>query len=622
MPSPGYRTMMTRTRTASYSNLERLPLLALELICEHVSSCNSGQRSLFAFSLTSKRCSAAAARERFKQVHIAPQDQQQLEQVLARCNELFQVDERTQYVRRARISGQVTFEAGGVNQYFRDMQLHAWANPDDNDHDEENSFWKSTSLQYFEGSEPACTQANKARGNEAWKPVAQFLASLTGLKDLYWASTDQVPRCILDMLRTNLPGCRLHVHTFSLRSLYQKRGQLHDVDVDEGCFKLKIGVYVAQARRELPAITRSNAFTPPSVAGVLRGKKPSDLAGSFVEYFTGGVGSILPQWLQNWAIHANFKELRSLDLGIRIERQSLQTLTRMAEDGNFKRLQKLSFLGFTDIAGNDADIAFSHLLSVLPPLTSLTDETPSGEEEERSAGSKATFIPILERHGPSLQNFKSQNWFTYEDVQKFRQRCSNLRELHVKLQHTEHDKEDKRIYQVLGSHPRMEKLTVTLYNPYPPDEEGNDLPPGSYNVNKKISPQHLRSAFITRAMDVQRAQSLFQLILAANRAARPGVIPSFRYLKLRSVGDGQPWNDFERLLDWVGRSWVCERRFADIDNGDVIVREIRMRERLQLKESMGEARDERQLWEEIWPEAKGRSDWVDVWHSFPFSLDL
>ncbi|OCK80313.1 hypothetical protein K432DRAFT_382319 [Lepidopterella palustris CBS 459.81] len=654
--------MATPTGTASYSNLERLPLLALELICEYLSSCNSGRRSLFAFSLASKRCCAAAARERFERVHIAPQDRHQLEQVLARCNEIFRVDERTKYVRRARISGQVTFEAESVNQYLRDRQLQVWTDPDDNDHDEENSFSKPTSLMYFRGSAPACTQENRSRANEAWKPAAQFLASCTGLKDLYWASDDQVPRCILDMLRTNLPKCHLHVHTFSLRSLYQERGRLHDVDVDEYALATSPSLYgicvasthldsdgnidyneeaalqiVAGAAPNLRSVCMWHklAGNSPKLLEAMRSPRPP-WQGFFAERAEtpqisqgrlwslsfGGVSSIFHQRLQNWTSHTNFKELRSLDLSIRIDRQSLQTLTRMAEGGIFESLQKLSFLGVTDVAGNDADVAFSHLLSALPPLTSLTDESCNGEEDGRSAGSKVTFIPILERHGPSLKNFKSRNWFPYEDVQKVRQQCPNLRGLHVKLQHTEHDKEDKRMYQVLGSFPLIEKLTITFYNPYPPGEEENDLPIGFYKVNKTFSPQRLRSAFIARAMDVQRAQSIFQLILAANRAARPGVIPSFQHLKLRSVGDEQPWNDFERLLDWVGRSWVCERRFADIDSDDAIVREIGMSERLQLKESMEEAKDERRVWEEIWPEAKGRSDWMDVWHSFPLGQDL
>jgi len=165
--------------------------LALELICDYLSSCDAGRRSLFAFSLASKRCCATAARQHFERVSIAPKDRQQLEQVLALYNEVLQVDERRKHARRARISGQVTFEAESVGQYFREQQLQVWTDPDANDSDGRNSFSKPISLEFFGGSEPVCTPENKSRANEAWKPAAQFLASFSGLEDLYWASTDQ-----------------------------------------------------------------------------------------------------------------------------------------------------------------------------------------------------------------------------------------------------------------------------------------------------------------------------------------------------------------------------------------------------------------------------------------------
>jgi len=186
----------------------------------------------------------------------------------------------------------------------------------------------------------------------------------------------------------------------------------------------------------------------------------------------------------------------------------------------------------------------------------------------------------------------------------------------VKIQATERN-EDRRIYQVLGSFPCIEKLTVILYHPYPQGKEGNLLPMKFYKTHQAFSPQRLRLALISRAMYVQRTRPIFQLILAANCATRPGVIPSLQHLRLRSIGGGQPWNDLQRLLGWVGCSWIFERRFADVDNDDAIVGEIGMSKRLQLMEDLRETNDERRVWEEIWPDAKGRSYWVEIWHSFP-----
>jgi hypothetical protein len=215
------------------SKFEGLPLTVLESICNSLASCDTGRRSLFAFSLASSRCCAAATRQRFERIDIAPKDRHQLDHILSRTKAILHIDERCKCVRRVRISGQATLETEHIDQYFWEQQSCAWTNPDADDCLEQDSFSKRTSLEYFAGSQPACTPEIKSRAHDGWTPLAEFLGSCTGLKDLYWASTDQVPRCILTLLHDKLPKCRLHVHTFSLRSLYQHRNQLHDVDIDE-----------------------------------------------------------------------------------------------------------------------------------------------------------------------------------------------------------------------------------------------------------------------------------------------------------------------------------------------------------------------------------------------------
>jgi hypothetical protein len=118
---------------------------------------------------------------------------------------------------------------------------------------------------------------------------------------------------------------------------------------------------------------------------------------------------MFPQKLQSWTSHTNFEHLHSLNLGLRFDNQSFQTLTRMAENEIFRSLQDFSFLGIDDLADNDANEAFRDLLQALPPLTSLTDDSSSNEEDEPNAGSKATFMPVLERHAHSLKILKTRN---------------------------------------------------------------------------------------------------------------------------------------------------------------------------------------------------------------------
>jgi hypothetical protein len=69
--------------------------------------------------------------------------------------------------------------------------------------------------------------------DDTWISLAGFIALLPALHDLVYACTNQVPPCLLDTLRQNLPDCRLHVRNFRLRSVHQHKDQLHDIDQDE-----------------------------------------------------------------------------------------------------------------------------------------------------------------------------------------------------------------------------------------------------------------------------------------------------------------------------------------------------------------------------------------------------
>jgi hypothetical protein len=87
--------------------------------------------------------------------------------------------------------------------------------------------------------------------------------------------------------------------------------------------------------------------------------------------------------------------------------------------------------------------------------------------------------------------------------------CSNLRELHLRLMSTERSEENK-IYQILGSFPRIEKLNITLYHPYPfSEEQQNALSMGVLRTDGPMSPQSLRAALKASAMDDRRAWSAF-----------------------------------------------------------------------------------------------------------------
>ena len=103
-----------------------------------------------------------------------------------------------------------------------------WADNDGND------FWalpmKAVDFWPF-GRVP--TEEENARRKEAWSPLVDSIPNFTYLRDAVYGCGAQIPASLLLAQKSHPQLVRVHVHTFSLRSLYPARSQLHDIDADE-----------------------------------------------------------------------------------------------------------------------------------------------------------------------------------------------------------------------------------------------------------------------------------------------------------------------------------------------------------------------------------------------------
>ena len=185
-----------------------------------------------------------------------------------------------------------------------------------------------------------------------------------------------------------------------------------------------------------------------------------------------------------------------------------------------------------------------------------------------------------------------------------------------------------RCYQQLGSFPKLTKLSLEL------DYMDSGIAENyEKNTSRDLQIERMRVALINSAMDEHLAYDIFCLILGTNRAIRP-VVPSFQRLKLL-LDDQYTSNagDFGSLQSWIGKSWVFERRYADINSNEAWIEELGVRNRMMIHEMVAKCVEEdfrwsddgelyRQAWEANWPEAKGRSDWIEEWHSFPVWQDI
>lgn len=642
----------------SLSSLESLPLLALELVCEYLAYGDSERRALLAFSLASKRCCAVATRERFERVLFAVRGPQQLKRDLARYDAVLGKGARSRYVRRVKITGGVSMsmeEEDRVEAPETEAVEDADARDGDSDVEYgEDVFTKPPkSLSGFGGSGPQYTQDQKAKQNEAWQPLAQFISRLIGLKDFIWVSYNQVPLCILSALHS-LPQSRLHVHTLDFRSLYQPKDQPRDIDPDEYALATSpslsdvaaVNMYydyegrvVYNQEAVLQMVSRVGSkissvcmcYLDPGDGLALReafrsprppwrgfhvGEPPSvapESKGHLTNLALIGAGSTSSEDLHTWSRHTHLSELRRLEIRNFLDPKAIRTLTEMAEQGAFKSLRTLAlFVADYYCEESVIDEAMGKLLYAITPLEGL-DATGSAMEKSLNA--------VLNHHGSALRRLYFPSLpISCEGVQALRKACPNLYDMELHIIRSGGDHQEVSAYRALGSFPRLQRLRLFL------DCSGANSLEGFENASQDDRlVQRMRAAIKHRAMDARLARSIFHIIFSANREARHGLPASFQCLRLGGYGgifadeDGH----FAHILDWIGRSWICKRDLGDANCEHLTVTETEKSyrgSRDRVDEDLGKYPSGslyKRAWYDAYPGQVG--DWRDEWSSFPLS---
>lgn len=180
--------------------LESLPKVPLDRICEYLADAEVDRDSLFAFSLVSKNCCAAANRQRFERITLHIDGRTKLEADLAKWNLVLGHDGRKQ-VQKLKVIGSMPIEREieyGTNEFYRKNQRHLPKSGLDNARElEDERFNRSVNKWFLEPPEivtpfldSAMNEADKRTNNAIWIPLARFLTELPGLKDVAWDSTD------------------------------------------------------------------------------------------------------------------------------------------------------------------------------------------------------------------------------------------------------------------------------------------------------------------------------------------------------------------------------------------------------------------------------------------------
>jgi hypothetical protein len=206
-------------------SLERLPFHILEHICTYLPI-----RSLFSLSLANKICRQASTRARFSRIVLNIRDQEKLSADLERWNTILGRDSLFGCIRQLVLVGTMAANVSDSEDEdsYNVRPIVRMASNNVSDSEDEDSYNVG-----FDPGSPIITPEYKQVQHEAWLPFVHFLEKLPGLTDVVWACTNPIPACVLTALHEHHPTSRLHVRTFSLRSLYQEWNQLSDIDPDE-----------------------------------------------------------------------------------------------------------------------------------------------------------------------------------------------------------------------------------------------------------------------------------------------------------------------------------------------------------------------------------------------------
>jgi hypothetical protein len=415
--------------------LERLPLDLFHYLCTHVE-----RRSLFALALVDRFCYEASTPQRFSRVRLAIRDKEKLHDDLEEWTEVLVRDNRFRHVRRVVV--------------VLDMSWLTYSDDSDNDNDSSDSDSDRDSDSdsdsegaWFPPDRPPLTPQHKKEQHETWLPFAQFLIQLPGLTDLVYSHRDQLPACVLAALHQHHPRSRLHIGAFSLRSLYQARDQLHDIDPDElavatspclysifarhesledeqGRFSFNLealeqmvsgwapNLKLAQIHHYLPHNWRSRAavmqaMPRPSWKGFprqspdqtttdsLQHRQTRPGQGSLETLTLCGVGFELYN-IEAWKSRTDFGALRRFELDCSLSLQACQALASMAQQNTFHSLREFGLGVYAFRAPNTAaslDEPVSQIVQAVPRLETLKLGGCFG---------RRTFEAAMRRHGQTL----------------------------------------------------------------------------------------------------------------------------------------------------------------------------------------------------------------------------
>ncbi|KAK2812274.1 hypothetical protein FQN50_001632 [Emmonsiellopsis sp. PD_5] len=480
----------------------------------------------------------------------------------------------------------------------------------------------------------------------AWEPLISLIPRFRYLTDFIYSCASEYPPSLARTLHQHHPSCRLdmrkvkfsplidptrnpdevelatspclHALAIAINDVPLPRGDLSSDDVLHIMSGLapnlkKVRVHQLAAGDE--------AFGPVRKVSVpiTHGPKLGAITSLSLFNFTFNT-----EHIELFALHTDLGKLQTLAF-----RPTYFALLKAARERLFPSLQRLGISG-TITLDQDPDPRIgsgaSVFLESLNPLSTLMITDNIVDEP--------LFNIILTRHGPSLRELRISTEkliFSAEHIIQIRDSCPLLENLDIQIKRTQSDARERRLYETLGTLPRLKKLTLNTFEsltlddpeiPDPKDVEGtfSDFDRKPFLRRSDVCNAHARDILINRAVDENLMGSMWNIIL--NRQSSRS-LESLRFINTPMTDYVSALEDPLRATAYYLPDMIRSYHVTAACHGGTRfeIRELRRVEWENIKRRSSPIlnRPVKGIFNRVWPLEEGVSeDWRERWCSRPF----
>ncbi|KFY29855.1 hypothetical protein V494_08427 [Pseudogymnoascus sp. VKM F-4513 (FW-928)] len=329
------------------------------------------------------------------------------------------------------------------------------------------------------------------------------------------------------------------------------------------------------------------------------------------------------QLVKDWRASTDFSVLKTLKLGVQLQRDAAEFLTTNC---SFPSLANLSLHLHARHYSNPSDKkgyydSANRFLCSLPPLYTLHIlgfDAP-----------QTTLDTVLGHHGSSLHklNLSRQRIAADNVLQRFlediRDYCPLLEDLYLSIPRSKGDAAEVTLYKTLGSIPQLQRLSLYLEASYISEDCTNDdyleyeepivpVNPTDYYIRRN---NHTQDVLINSAVDEPLVRDIFWAIASGKR----GDTSALDELTVRTYCEcaqrHSQASSLPTVITTLAGGWEVKRNPRDDSPQDLIVEDLRY-----LEEADDSPLDPflEPIFRELWPAKHNEGgNWRDDWSSRP-----